>query len=83
MAFYRYGEGFVFAVDNETYEQLNVDIDFGRQLIMRVEGSSAVLLMYGDEIVSTELTASVELVITETEPGCKEIESQVLQNLQH
>ena len=25
--------------------------------------------MYGDEIVSTELTASVELVITETEPG--------------
>ena len=25
--------------------------------------------MYGDEIVSTELAASVELVITETEPG--------------
>ena len=66
---YRDGEGFVF-MDNETYEQLNVDIEtLGETANYVVEGSSAVLLMYGDEIVSTELTASVELVITETEPG--------------
>ena len=57
-------------MDNETYEQLNVDIEtLGETANYVVEGSSAVLLMYGDEIVSTELTASVELVITETEPG--------------
>ena len=66
---YRDGEGFVF-MDNETYEQLNVDMEtLGETANYVVEGSSAVLLMYGDEIVSTELTASVELVITETEPG--------------
>ena len=66
---YRDGEGFVF-MDNETYEQLNVEIEtLGETANYVVEGSSAVLLMYGDEIVSTELTASVELVITETEPG--------------
>ena len=66
---YRDGEGFVF-MDNETYEQLNVDMEtLGETANYVVEGSSAVLLMYGDEVVSTELTASVELVITETEPG--------------
>ncbi len=66
---YRDGEGFVF-MDNETYEQLNVDMEtLGETANYVVEGSSAVLLMYGDEIVSTELSASVELVITETEPG--------------
>tara|TARA_B100000945_G_C20247848_1_gene533023 strand:- start:144 stop:707 length:564 start_codon:yes stop_codon:yes gene_type:complete len=66
---YRDGEGFVF-MDNETYEQINVASDtLGETANYIVEGSSAVLLMYGDEIVSTELTASVELVITETEPG--------------
>ncbi len=66
---YRDGEGFVF-MDNENYEQLNVDMEtLGETANYVVEGSSAVLLMYGDEIVSTELTASVELVITETEPG--------------
>ena len=66
---YRDGEGFVF-MDNETYEQLNVEIEtLGETANYVVEGSSAVLLMYGDEIVSTELPASVELVITETEPG--------------
>ena len=66
---YRDGDGFVF-MDNETYEQINVAPEtLGETANYVVEGSSAVLLMYGDEIVSTELTASVELVITETEPG--------------
>tara|TARA_X000000368_G_scaffold44450_1_gene31934 strand:- start:951 stop:1514 length:564 start_codon:yes stop_codon:yes gene_type:complete len=66
---YRDGDGFVF-MDNETYEQINVAPEtLGETANYVVEGSSAVLLMYGDEIVSTELAASVELVITETEPG--------------
>ena len=57
-------------MDNDTYDQLNVNIEtLGETANYVVEGSSAVLLMYGDEIVSTELHASVELVITETEPG--------------
>jgi elongation factor P len=34
-----------------------------------VESDSAILLMFGSEIVGTELSASVELLITETEPG--------------
>ena len=66
---YRDGDGFVF-MDNETYELINVAPEtLGETANYVVEGSSAVLLMYGDEIVSTELAASVELVITETEPG--------------
>ena len=66
---YRDGEAFVF-MDTETYEQINVGTEtLGETANYVVEGASAILLMYGDEIVSTELTASVELVITETEPG--------------
>ena len=34
-----------------------------------VESSTAVLLMYGSEIVGTDLPAAVELTISETEPG--------------
>ena len=34
-----------------------------------VEGSSIVLLKFGDEVVGTDLPTSVELQITETEPG--------------
>jgi len=57
-------------MDTETYEQINVGTEtLGETANYVVEGASAILLMYGDEIVSTELTASVELVITETEPG--------------
>ena len=41
---YRDGEGFVF-MDNETYEQLNVDMEtLGETANYVVEGSSAVLL---------------------------------------
>jgi len=33
------------------------------------EGSSVTFLMYGDEIIGTDMPASVELDITDTEPG--------------
>jgi len=66
---YRDSGDFVF-MDNETYEQINVSPStLGQAADFLVEGSSAILLMYGDEIVNTELNASVELVIAETEPG--------------
>ena len=68
---YRDSDTFVF-MDNETYEQINVTpATLGQTTNFLVEGSSAILLMFGDEIVSTELSASVELVIAETEPGIR------------
>lgn len=57
-------------MDNETFEQLTISEtvmgDAGNYL---TEGSSIVLMMYGDEIVGTDMPASVELEVTETEPG--------------
>jgi elongation factor P len=61
--------GYVF-MDNETYDQITVQRDaLGETANYLIEGSSAVLLMFGTEIVGTDMPASVELVITETEPG--------------
>jgi elongation factor P len=66
---YRDGADYVF-MDNETYEQMHVAStalgDAGSYLI---EGAAVVLQMHGDEIVGTELPASVELTVSETEPG--------------
>ena len=66
---YRDGEGFV-CMDNETFEQTTVPTetmgDAGNYL---TEGSTIILLKYGDEIVGTDLPASVELEVTDTEPG--------------
>jgi elongation factor P len=33
------------------------------------EGSSIILLMYGTEIIGTDLPAAVELEVTDTDPG--------------
>jgi elongation factor P len=66
---YADGDSVVF-MDNETYDQLTVPNtvlgDAGNYL---VDGSVAVLMMYGSEIVGTDLPASVELTVTECEPG--------------
>jgi elongation factor P len=66
---YKDGDDYVF-MDNETYEQINVSPealgDTGNYI---VDGSTAVLLMFGTEIVGTDIAASVELVIAQTEPG--------------
>ena len=66
---YRDSADFV-VMDNETFEQLTVPEavmgDAGNYL---TEGSTIVLLMFGDEIVGTDLPASVELEVVETEPG--------------
>ncbi len=66
---YADGESVVF-MDNETYDQLSVAREtLGDTADYLVEGSAVVLLMYGSEIVGTDLPASVELAIAETEPG--------------
>ena len=44
---------------------------FQSAVTVSLDGSTVVLRMYGDEVVGTELPASVELNITETEPVTK------------
>ncbi|MFT7597265.1 MAG: elongation factor P [Acidimicrobiales bacterium] len=66
---YREGADYV-VMDNETFEQSNVsEVAMGDAVNYLVEGSSIVLLKFGDEVVGTDLPTSVELQITETEPG--------------
>lgn len=66
---YREGDNFVF-MDNESYEQVIASPEtVGDSSRFLVEGSTAVLLMHGDEIVGVDLPAAVELTVAETEPG--------------
>jgi len=66
---YRDSADFV-VMDNETFEQLTVpEAVMGDAGNFLTEGSSIVLLMYGTEIVGTDLPASVDLEVTETDPG--------------
>lgn len=66
---YHDGTDYVF-MDAETYEQLNVaPVALGSAADYLRESDSAVLQMYGDEIVGVDLPAAVELTVTETEPG--------------
>ncbi|HSL59984.1 MAG TPA: elongation factor P [Acidimicrobiales bacterium] len=66
---YREGADVVF-MDTETYDQIHVSpVALGDAAGYLVESSSAVLLMYGTEIVGVDLPAAVELTVTETEPG--------------
>ncbi len=70
---YLYAEpaGLVF-MDGETYEQIVVPAEaLGTTTNYLVEGESAVLRIYGAEVVGSEVPASVELLVTETEPGMK------------
>jgi elongation factor P len=66
---YRDAGDFVF-MDNSSYEQLHVPpVVLGTSANYLIEGMSAILQMFGDEIVGTELPASVELSVADTEPG--------------
>lgn len=66
---YRDGTDFVF-MDNETYDQRHVTPDtLGSTADFIIEGRSATVLMFGEEIIGIDLPASVELTIAETEPG--------------
>jgi elongation factor P len=66
---YKDGSDFVF-MDNESFDQRNVAPEtLGDSAHYIIEGRSATVLLYGEEIVGTDLPASVELTIAETEPG--------------
>jgi elongation factor P len=66
---YRDGDDYVF-MDTQTYDQLPIsEATLGDATNYLIENNNAVLLMYGDEIIGTDLPAAVVLEITETEPG--------------
>ncbi len=66
---YRDGADFV-VMDNETFDQITVpEVAMGDAGNYLTEGSSVTLLMYGSEIVGTDMPAAVELTVAETEPG--------------
>lgn len=66
---YREGDDLVF-MDNVSYDQMNVSPkSLGPAVSYLIEGSTAVLQIYNDDIVGVDIPASVELAVTDTEPG--------------
>jgi elongation factor P len=66
---YREGDEYVF-MDTESYDQLHVrPAALGNAAGYLVESANAVLAMYEGEIIGVDIPASVELRVTETEPG--------------
>jgi elongation factor P len=66
---YRDGTDFVF-MDTTTYEQMQARPEsLGNAPDFLKEGDEANLQMYDGEIVGVDLPASVELTVTDTEPG--------------
>ena len=66
---YRESGDFVF-MDNTSYDQMNVDeAALASAPGFLKEGDSAILQMYGTEIVGVDLPAAVVLTVTTTEPG--------------
>lgn len=68
---YRDGNDYVF-MDNESYEQSTVTPEtLGDATNYLIDGMTAQLQFFGTEVIGTDLPASVELEVTETEPGEK------------
>ncbi len=66
---YRDGDEYVF-MDLESYDQQHVSpVALGPAADYMVENSVAIIAFYNGEIVTVEIPASVELTISETEPG--------------
>ncbi len=66
---YKDGTDFVF-MDTESYDQTTISpTALGEAADYLVEQAMAIIAYYNGEIVTVEIPASVELVITETEPG--------------
>ena len=66
---YREGNDYVF-MDNESYDQMNVaPVALGDAADYLVEQAVATIAFYNGEIVTVEIPASVELTISDTEPG--------------
>ena len=66
---YRDGDDYVF-MDMDSYDQTNVPpVALGEAADYMVENSTAIIAFYNGDIVSVEIPASVELTVTDTEPG--------------
>ncbi|MGC8510185.1 MAG: elongation factor P [Acidimicrobiales bacterium] len=66
---YRDGDDYVF-MDQSTFDQLSMPAaSLGEAANFLVETGKAMLVLHDEEIIGVELPASVELAITETEPG--------------
>jgi elongation factor P len=66
---YRDGDDYVF-MDNSTFDQIHVGPDaLGDAASYVVEGASVQLATYNGEIIGTDLPASVELAVSQTDPG--------------
>ncbi len=66
---YRDGDDYVF-MDTESYEQMQVSpVALGDAADYLIESMTAILAVYNGEIVSVEIPASVELTVSDTEPG--------------
>lgn len=66
---YRDGDDYIF-MDQSTYDQVQVSSkSLGDAANFLVETGKAMLITHDGEIIGVELPASVELRITETEPG--------------
>ena len=66
---YRDGDDYVF-MDNTTYDQSHLPTAvLGDATNFLKESDNAVIQRYGDEVVGVDLPASVELIVSETEPG--------------
>jgi elongation factor P len=66
---YRDGDEYVF-MDTDNYDQTHVaPVALGDAANYLIEQAVAIIAFYQGEIVSVEIPASVELTITDTEPG--------------
>ena len=66
---YREGDEYVF-MDTESYDQLHVAPSaLGNAAGYLIESANAILAMYDGEIIGVDIPASVELTVSETEPG--------------
>jgi elongation factor P len=70
---YLFREGdFLVCMDNETYEQINVPIEyFGEGLKFLKESEEVEILFNGNEIINVEPPIFAYLKVTSTEPGFK------------
>ena len=61
---------FLVCMDNETYEQINVPINyFGSSVDFLKESEEVEILFNGSEIINVEIPIFVQLKVIETEPG--------------
>lgn len=68
---YASGESHVF-MDNETYEQIELgENQIERELKFLKENMGVSIMTYQDEVLGVELPNTVELTVSETEPGIK------------